>query len=68
MINFDFNADDLSKKIIQESLQKIKNIASTVRCPEHGEYPKNLRIDSNNEVRFDACCVKLQEAVERKLS
>lgn len=44
---------------------------SQVRCPVHGETPKNIRMTSEGsrmQWQFEACCTRLEEEAGKELS
>ena len=62
--------DELEKAIFKQVTENIKKALSSVRCPEHGEYPKVIvKGRSMDKLNFDihGCCQNLIDLATSKL-
>jgi len=61
----------LAKSLEKGFEEEIKKTLSRVRCPEHGNTPKNIRligsISRGGQIKIDCCCDKLEAAIAKAL-
>jgi hypothetical protein len=70
-VPLDRAADAMEKAIKADVSKQVVAKLSQVRCPVHGETPKNIRMTSEGSQmnwKFEACCNRLEEEAGKQLS
>jgi hypothetical protein len=68
-------AEDLPDKTVSAALKKMGDDVGSklakVKCPEHDKTVSNVRLavsaSGDGDLRYDSCCQKLAQAVQREL-
>lgn len=61
----DFNIDKITDEAMKRAVEDRAAAVRRLTCPEHGEHPKNVRVQKvgrDYEIAFDPCCDSLREA------